>query len=185
MLRGEDARVIAEYLGLPPISKVRRWARLQLPNGQIARSEFQELQRAPEDTRMARNVKVILNGAVRIAEVRYFARLVARTAENLADNDDGEDFDAPGHLQFDDIALVTLYSHPHPHLLEQSYGVLASCTKLGEASLQVVKISAIQAVVAMVPHRPVINGVAEERYFLVEKTGMEIARFGSEENNDE
>ncbi|KAI6041435.1 hypothetical protein EDC04DRAFT_2893189 [Pisolithus marmoratus] len=133
---------------------------------------------------MAHNVKVILNGAVCIAEVQYFARLVARAAEN-ADDNDGEDFDALGHLQFDDITLVTLYSHPHPHLLEQSYGVLASCTKLGEASLQVVKISAIQAVVAMVPHCPVINGVAEDRYFLVEKTGMEIAHFGSEENDDE
>ncbi|KAI6046196.1 hypothetical protein EDC04DRAFT_2558492, partial [Pisolithus marmoratus] len=88
-------------------------------------------------------------------------------------------------LQFDDITLVTLYSHPHPHLLEQSYGILASCTKLGEVSLQVVKISAIQAVVTMVPHHPVINGVAEDRYFLVEKMGMEIAHFGSEENDDE
>lgn len=133
---------------------------------------------------MARNVKVIINGTVRIAEVRCFARLVVKAAGYFS-NDDDDDEDTPGHLQFDDIALVTLYSHPHPRLLDNSYGVLASCTKLGEASLQVVKISSIQAVVAMVPHHPVVNGVLEDRYFLVEKTGMEIARFGMEENNDE
>ncbi|KAI6040100.1 hypothetical protein EDC04DRAFT_2567594, partial [Pisolithus marmoratus] len=88
------------------------------------------------------------------------------------------------HLQFDNVTLVTLYSHPHPHLLEQSYGVLASCTKLGEASLQVVNISAIQAVVTVVPHQSVINGVAEDRYFLVMNMGMEVVCFGSEENNN-
>ncbi|KIK15072.1 hypothetical protein PISMIDRAFT_16793 [Pisolithus microcarpus 441] len=129
-------------------------------------------------------IKVIINGTVHIAEVRCFARLVIKAAGYFSDDDD-DDEDTPGHLQFDDIALVMLYSHPHPHLLDNSYGVLASCTKLGEASLQVVKISSIQAVVAMVPHHPVVNGVPEDRYFLVEKTGMEIAHFGMEENNDE
>ncbi|KAI6148865.1 hypothetical protein BKA82DRAFT_936037 [Pisolithus tinctorius] len=184
ILQGEEARVIAAYLRLPQTPKVQHWACLQLPNGQIARSEFQELQKAPEDICMACNVKVTLNGVICIAEVRYFARLVV--TDNLSDNDnDDEDLDGPHHFQFDDIALVTLYSHPHPFLLEQSHGVLASCMKLGKASLQVIKISAVQSVVAMVPHRPVVHGVTEDRYFLVEKTGMEIVHFGLEENDDE
>lgn len=58
MVHGDEARVIAHYLGLPHTPKIRRWARLRLPNGQIAQSEYQELQRAPENVRMARNVKV-------------------------------------------------------------------------------------------------------------------------------
>ncbi|KIK23437.1 hypothetical protein PISMIDRAFT_100434 [Pisolithus microcarpus 441] len=182
-VQGEEARVIAEYLQQPHAPKIRRWARLRLPNGQIARSEYQELQRAPEDIRMARNVKIILNEKVRIAEVRYFARLIVKAAYNHSDLD--EDLDASGPLEFVNIALVTLYSDPHPHLLERSYGVLASCTKLGEASLQVIDIPTIQSVVAMIPHHPMIHGVGEDRYFLVEKTGMEIARFGTEENNEE
>ena len=58
MVHGDEARVIADYLGLPCMPKIRCWAHLRLPNGQIARSEYQELQRAPEDVRMAHNVKV-------------------------------------------------------------------------------------------------------------------------------
>lgn len=54
----EEARVIAEYLERPHAPKIRCWACLRLPNGQVARSEFQELQKAPDEIRMARNVKV-------------------------------------------------------------------------------------------------------------------------------
>jgi hypothetical protein len=44
----------------PPDSvyKVRRWARLALPNGQIARSRWKERERELENIRMARNVQV-------------------------------------------------------------------------------------------------------------------------------
>ena len=79
-----------------------------------------------------------------------------------------EERNVQDRLQFIDIALVTLYSNPHPHLLERLYGVLASCTKLGEESLQVIKITDIRSVVAMIPHHPVIHGVAQDRYFLAE-----------------
>ncbi|KAI6004299.1 hypothetical protein EDD15DRAFT_2156968 [Pisolithus albus] len=179
---GEEARVIAEYLNLPHAPKIRRWARLRLPNGQIVRSQFQELQKAPEDVRMARNVKVSLNGGEWIAEVRYFTRLIVRAADSFSVPD--EDLDTPDHVCFIDVALATLYSQPDANLLDKSYSVLASCTKLGEASLQVIKISDIRSVVAMIPHRPIIHGVAEGRYFLVEKTGMEIAHFGLEDDEE-
>ncbi|KAI5980609.1 hypothetical protein EDD15DRAFT_2150936, partial [Pisolithus albus] len=158
------------------------WARLRLPNGQIARSEFQELQKSPEEIRMARNVKIFLNGRDRIAEVRYYARLVVQATDNHSDDD--EDLNAPNQFAFDNVALVTLYSNPHPQLLEHSYGAVASCTKLGEASLQVIQISAIQSVVAMVPHRPIIDGRAKDRYFLVEKMGMDVAHLGVEEDEE-
>ncbi|KIK15350.1 hypothetical protein PISMIDRAFT_58357, partial [Pisolithus microcarpus 441] len=146
-VRGEEERVIAEYLGLPFAPKIRRWARLHLPNGQITRSEYQELQKAPEDIRMSHNVK--------------HAALDA-------------DIASPDHFHFADVALVTAYSQPHTDLLEKSYSVLALCTKPAQPSLQVIKISDIWSVITMIPHRPIIHGVAEERYFLVEKSGMEI-----------
>ncbi|KAI6103340.1 hypothetical protein EDD16DRAFT_1715232 [Pisolithus croceorrhizus] len=181
-IQGAEARVIAEYLSLPYAPKICCWAHLHLPNGQIAQSQFQELQKAPEDIHMAHNVKVSLNGGDWIVEVQYFARLVVMAAENLPVPD--EDLDTPECCHFTDVALITLYSQPDVDLLKKSYGVLASCTKPGEASLRVIKISDIRSVVAMILHRPIIHGVAKERYFLVEKTGMEIACFGLEDDKE-
>ncbi|KAJ3473032.1 hypothetical protein NLI96_g13163 [Meripilus lineatus] len=40
-----------------PLPKIRRWARLRLPNGQVARSLWKEGQRPLEGLRIARNVK--------------------------------------------------------------------------------------------------------------------------------
>ena len=88
----------------------------------------------------------------------------------------------PG-AHFKDVALVTLYSLPDEDLLAQSHGVLVSCTKLSEDGLCIVDISSIQSVIAMIPHSP--PGVIEERYFLVEKTGMQIAHFGNKNVEDE
>lgn len=125
-------------------------------------------------------IQITFNGGDRIAEVRYFTRLVGEVDGQL---DLDEERNVQDRLQFIDVALVTLYSNPHPHLLERSYGVLASCTKLGEESLQIIKITDIRSVVAMIPHCPVVHGVAQDRYFLAEKTGMDIACFGLE-NDD-
>ncbi|KIJ95896.1 hypothetical protein K443DRAFT_134296 [Laccaria amethystina LaAM-08-1] len=50
----------------------QKWGRLQLPNGQTARSLFSETRRIEESTRILRNVKITLNGQVQYAEVQYF-----------------------------------------------------------------------------------------------------------------
>ncbi|KAI6139907.1 hypothetical protein EDD17DRAFT_1499927, partial [Pisolithus thermaeus] len=165
-IQGAEARVIAEYLSLPYAPKICCWAHLHLPNGQIAQSQFQELQKAPEDIHMAHNVKVWQS-------FRFLLPLIFFL-----------DLDTPECCHFTDVALITLYSQPDVDLLKKSYGVLASCTKPGEASLRVIKISDIRSVVAMILHRPIIHGVAKERYFLVEKTGMEIACFGLEDDKE-
>ena len=49
----DEQRVIAAYLGHLVVPKLCRWARLRLPNGQVARSQFTELVKAPENVRMA------------------------------------------------------------------------------------------------------------------------------------
>ena len=70
--------------------------------------------------------------------------------------DDGDDlYDAPVNppqYHFIDIALVTLYSQPHPCLFEDLYGVLVSSRKLSEESLCVLEVTALRSVVGMVPH---------------------------------
>ena len=73
-----------------------------------------------------------------------------------------------------------MYSPPDEEdLLAQSYGALLSCTKLSEDSFCVIEISLIQSVVAMIPHS--IHSVLNDRYFLVEKTGMQIVHCGEED----
>ena len=127
-------------------------------------------------------IQITFNGGDQITEVCYFTGLTRDLVNGRLDPD--EERNAQDCLQFIDVALVTLYSNSHPHLLEWSYGVLASCTKLGEESLQFIKITDIRLVVAMIPHCPVMDEVAEDRYFLAEKTGMDIACFGLENEDD-
>lgn len=55
---GAHAHAITTFLGDRPLPRIKRWARLRLPNGQIARSAWRETLRPIEQTRMSRNVKV-------------------------------------------------------------------------------------------------------------------------------
>ena len=119
-------------------------------------------------------IKIVFNDNPRLAEVHYFAHLVANQDESdeASENDVG--------ICFKDVALVMLYLPPDQDLLVQSHEVLVSCTKLGEDGLCVIDIASIQLVVAMIPHSP--PGILEDCYFLVEKSDMELARFGVENN---
>jgi hypothetical protein len=57
---GQDARAILTYLESlgQKITPIRRWARLQLPNGQIARSAWRETLKKTNNLWVSRNVKV-------------------------------------------------------------------------------------------------------------------------------
>lgn len=102
--------------------------------------------------------------------------------ENDDHNSDNEEDENNWH--FVNVALVTLYSLPQPELLALSYGALISCTHKGEESLCVIDVNTIQSVVGMIPHKPTLpNGQVEERFFLVEKTGLDIARCGLQDDN--
>lgn len=49
------------------------------------------------------------------------------------------------------------------------------------------EIEQIQAVVAVIPHRPTLpSGVTEDRFFVVERTGLDVSTTGVffEENDD-
>ena len=115
-------------------------------------------------------------------EVRYFARVVVQD-----DRDDlyGDLVNPPQYCLID-VTLVTLYSHPHPRLFEDSYGALISSRKLGKESLRVIEITAIRSVVGMVLHCVQLQeGGMQDRFFLVQKMGMELTYSGAEYDNDE
>ncbi|KDQ10224.1 hypothetical protein BOTBODRAFT_116094 [Botryobasidium botryosum FD-172 SS1] len=139
------------------VARLIRWARLQLPNGQIARSAWKETLKPLEQVRMSRNVKLSLNGQTAFAEVHFYFRGTAPGAPTA-------------------FALVTPYSTPDPLLLEQSSNTLYACTHT--ETLRVVNVKSIQAVVAMVPasNIPLIAG--QTTYFVVEKLGLEVQQMG-------
>lgn len=84
------------------------------------------------------------------------------------------------HLAIDNeehtIAVVSMYSPPDLALLEASHYTLWSCSYQGDTALRVIDVQTIVSVVAMVP----LPG--SERYFVVEKPGLDIAHMGG---NDE
>ncbi|KAJ6484804.1 hypothetical protein C8R45DRAFT_829746 [Mycena sanguinolenta] len=138
---------------------VVRWARLQLPNGQIARSAWREKKRPLYKVRMARNVKIRRTEEVGIGEVLFYFRAEI-TGEPVA------------------FALIDWYSEPDEEFLRESYGTVWSCGHGGGEHLSVIPAKAILSVVSMVPHT--LAPRASERYradcyFLVEKPGLDVA----------
>ncbi|KAJ6490663.1 hypothetical protein C8R47DRAFT_1071048 [Mycena vitilis] len=156
-LDGEAGRIVKTFIedknGPTPGSlAVVRWARLRLPNGQIARSAWKERRKPLNKVRMARNVKLLNEGKHQIAEVHFFFRAILN------------DVVQP-------LALVDFYSVPDPELLELSYGTLWSCGYEPGEHMVVVPVKCILSVVAMVPHEA---GPEEGNYYLVEKPGLDL-----------
>ena len=84
------------------------------------------------------------------------------------------------------LAVVSLYGPPDKWLLEASHDTLWSCENQGDDGLVVIEVREINSVVAMVPHRPRINGKdAQDRYFVVEKIGLDIANMGGWRDKEE
>jgi hypothetical protein len=84
---------------------------------------------------------------------------------------------------FDDLrtlALISVYSAPDPTLWELSHKTIKSCQYLADAQLVVIDVKTIHSVVAMVPHKVILPGKAaiEERWFVVEKPGLEAVEIG-------
>jgi hypothetical protein len=81
------------------------------------------------------------------------------------------------------LALVSLFSKPDESLLSLSMKTLWSCEYQGDDVLQFINIKTIQAVVAMIPHMVEIPGFPpSERFFLVEKPGLDVATMAGVED---
>ena len=73
------------------------------------------------------------------------------------------------------LAMVSLYSDPCQDLLKLSYHTLFSCTY--DIDMKVIDVKTIRSVIAMVPHKP-FPGDTRQRYFVVEKPGLDVAYLG-------
>lgn len=100
------------------------------------------------------------NGVTEYGEVRYYFQLA---------------FGEPEVTKT--LAMVALCSRPDPELLELSEDVLWSVKHLGDGGLCVVEHDTIEAVVAIVPHSPMLGEDFEDRYFIAELPGLDVARY--------
>ncbi|KAJ3792016.1 hypothetical protein GGU11DRAFT_866628 [Lentinula aff. detonsa] len=161
----EDAYLLQQF-GVP---FVRCFGRLRLPNGQIARSLYVEVDLLKKcKPRNTRNVKLLRNDVVDFAEVWYY----------FMSDESGSNFKQA-------FAVVSVYDQPIAELLRQSSNALWACDHLGVNNLQVVLAEDIVAVVSMQP-LPAFPGEPEGRWFVVEKPGIDSAILtGHEENMDQ
>ena len=133
-------------------STVTRWARIRLPNGQIARSLFAE--KYWSNPRVAHNVKVsanaipvvplldhwiIENGKLLFGEVQYYFQCTL--------NDFGDQVT---------LATVHLYSAPDQDLLRMTTNTLWSCCL--EDTYHIFEVKSIQSAVAMCLHSTTFLG---------------------------
>jgi hypothetical protein len=69
-----------------------------------------------------------------------------------------------------------MWSEPDARLLNLSHGTLYVCSHMG-GDLRVIEINSIVSVVALIPMKP-SDGVACERFFVVEKPGLDAFIIG-------
>lgn len=81
------------------------------------------------------------------------------------------------------LAVLAAYSEPDVDLLAASHGTFISCKYLGDDNVQVIDVSQIQSVVAMVPHRLEKHSAEDQFYFLVERPGLDVICLGGGEEN--
>jgi hypothetical protein len=161
--------------------KISRWARLRLPNGQVARSAWKEKLRPLKKVRMARNVMVRFLSVPLI----YHSNFHIQVRKPETNHDIFAEVQYYFRLQLEDnaevtLAMVSCFSSPDKTLLDVSHNTLRSCTFLDQGGLAVIDVKYINSVIAMVPHQP-FDGDSVQRYFVVEKPGLEIACLGGVE----
>ncbi|KAG2758145.1 hypothetical protein P692DRAFT_20867035 [Suillus brevipes Sb2] len=157
---GQHALAISTFLCHgQQLPRIRKWARLQLPNGQMARLSWRDKLKPLEKTRMSHNVKIKLNNQIHFAEVLYHTQLPVYVARQHKDDSDNDN-----EWQFKNVAVMQMYSMPHKELFKLSLQTLISCTLLDD-------ILAIDE-----PTLP--SGVTESWFFMMEQPGLDISILG-------
>ncbi|KAF8883746.1 hypothetical protein CPB84DRAFT_1686136 [Gymnopilus junonius] len=146
-------------------TKVKKWARLALPNGQFVRTAWKEKVKQPSKVRMSRNIMLHHNKDVRspdFAEVQYFFQVQVQGVEET-------------------VALVSNFSTPDEQLCTESSGALLVCQYQGALALEVIPVKDTSNCIAMVPfHEP-----EDGRFFVCEKMGLEVAFLGGGREADQ
>ncbi|CDO77865.1 hypothetical protein BN946_scf184612.g2 [Trametes cinnabarina] len=152
-----------------------KWARVRLPNGQIACTAWKECagEKRGNAVRRSRMVKLKDN---RFAEVLYLFPLTVKETNTTFY-----------------LAMVSIFSPPDSAICKEAHNILLACRYQGQRSREVVNIKDIQSVIAMVP-LPLRKDEAEDphaeelysnRFFVVEKLGLDMVWFGREEMMDQ
>ncbi|KIK78286.1 hypothetical protein PAXRUDRAFT_16952 [Paxillus rubicundulus Ve08.2h10] len=138
---------------------IQKWARLLLPNGQIARSVWREALKPPEQLRVSHNVKFLLNGNVHCGEVQYFTQLSIKTWTLQEDQ-----------WEFCTVVVLKLYSEPDEKLRKLSSQVVPASKLLKD----------IRSIVTTIPKMfTLLESDVEEEYFcMVERLGLDISDLG-------
>ncbi|TFK79696.1 hypothetical protein K466DRAFT_505148, partial [Polyporus arcularius HHB13444] len=179
----DDAAALIDYLrGLDVVVSATwqpsawKWACLQLPNGQVARTAFGECkgEARGKPVHRSRMVKVRcrhLRGD-KFAEVQYFFRLKMRSADGIE--------------EVATLAMLSDFMQPDPAIIEKTHGVLMACQYQGARSRRVVDAKEILTVVGMCPLRPRpyewdhpdAARLYSERFFVAQKLGFDMSWIG-------
>ncbi|KAM6491929.1 hypothetical protein JOM56_012567 [Amanita muscaria] len=133
ILDPEELETLHDFLvqhNLPLISSLFRWAQLHLPNGEIVRCAWKELEN--RNTRTSCNVQFKSGNFLYYGEVQYFFCLTIVNRKRA-------------------FALISHYSEPDPELLEQSHDTLYIARYQGKQALEIVNVYSIRLVIGMVP----------------------------------
>ncbi|KAI0706255.1 hypothetical protein C8T65DRAFT_577277 [Cerioporus squamosus] len=144
--------------------KVRRWARVRLPNNQVARSAWKECQKPLCRLRMARCVKFVdSDGNIHVGEVQYFC--ITRRARQP-------------------VAIVSVFAPRDALLYQKSSKTIELMEHRGDEAIRVINIKSIRAVVGMIPDKVITLDEykndhrhlhAGRKYFVMEKMGYALA----------
>lgn len=183
----QEGRAVAETWN----PYIRRWSRLRLPNGQVARSAWGELARTSRQVRRSRNIKVR-------ATIFLLAHLLSCTSLQFKGDDNSCEF---GEVKYyfqlrlagdmRTFAVVAVHSRPDDHLLRLSSNTLWACKHGDDTSLAVIDVAKIESVVAVVPYprTPAEGHLPDEhfvgRHFVMEKLGLEVMRFSGLPEDEE
>ncbi|RDX42284.1 hypothetical protein OH76DRAFT_1458839 [Lentinus brumalis] len=144
-----------------------KWARLRLPNGQIARTAFGECKgeargKPVHRSRMVKVIYGIILCEYTFAEVKYFFRLKTK--------------DAHGVERTASLAMVSDYTPPDPAILQKTHGVLMVCRYEGGHSRRVVDAKDILTVVEL--YHLHAAELYLDRYFVAQKLGFDMTWIG-------
>ncbi|EIW62750.1 uncharacterized protein TRAVEDRAFT_34095 [Trametes versicolor FP-101664 SS1] len=144
--------------------KVRKWARMHVPNGTAVRSAWTEHEKPLSQLRLGRVVKARMHTDcyyIKIGDVQYFTRI--GRAEQA-------------------VALVSVFRPRDEDLYQRSFKTVELHEYRGDESLCVINAKTIETGIGMIPDvMPVVDFALEfghlhvgEKYFVADKLGFEV-----------
>ncbi|KAI0644787.1 hypothetical protein C8Q79DRAFT_1071796 [Trametes meyenii] len=163
----------SEYSRDSFVYKPRKWARIRLPNGLVARSAWKECTKPLSKLRVARCVKFGTPGRLttEVGEVQYYCQ-VGPTRHP--------------------VALVSVFGPRNAGLYADSYETVELMEYQGNAALRVIDVKSITTVVGMIPDKIPGSDVLDQsqdykhmhvgsKYFVVEKLGLKVGVLAGEQ----